>query len=131
MEKESIGFTRWKRKVDHHIRRLIASDSSHLDTFLYRQYYDNDFSPKVVAFLAVKNVYNLEHVTQFELWKTELFKFLSLFLSYKQYLEIGEQTFYNLYHQGLQPIWVAESMLQQRGFLPEPKVEFGISPPKY
>ena len=59
ISKRSIPFDHWKHKVDHHIRYLVGYDTQHLEHFLYRNYYDNDFSPKLF-FLAVKNCHNLQ-----------------------------------------------------------------------
>ncbi len=129
-EQKSISYDRWKHKVDRHIRYLVGKDTRNLDNFLYREYYDNDFSPKVVAFFAVKNSYDLGgYFHEQEVWKRELNKFLYLFLEANEYLD--NKTLSNLYYQGLQPIWIAESILQQKGYLPEPKCEFGVSPPKF
>ena len=129
----SIPFDRWKHKVDHHIRYLVGYDTNHIKHFLYRNYYDNDFSPKVVAFLAVKNCHNLQDsFTQSELWIHELQKYLQLFMDPDETkLCVDSINTTVLFHQGLHPLYVSEEILQQYGYLPKPKFEFGISPPKF
>ena len=127
-----INYTRWKHKVDHHIRMLIGDS---IDNFLFREYYDNDFTPKVVAFLAVKNCYILsDDFNNIDVWKREFFKYLSLFLD-DTVLEMDpnmdHKKILHLFHQGLHPFLVAEGILQQKGLLPQPKFEYGISPPKF
>mgnify|MGYP001281454486 CR=1 FL=1 len=132
-DKEHQSYYRWKHRVDHHIRYLIGQDSNHLDNFLYRDYYDNDFSPKVVAFLAVKNGWMLHDTfNDIEVWRRELFKCLNLFYNEDESLMlIDRKQILSLFHQSLDPLLVAESILQNNGLLPQPKFEYGISPPKF
>ena len=133
ISKRSIPFDRWKHKVDHHIRYLIGYDPQHLEHFLYRNYYDNDFSPKVVAFLAVKNCHNLQDsFSHSELWIHELQKYLQLFMDLDEAkICVDSIQTTTLFHQGLHPVYVSEEILQRYGYLPKPKFEFGISPPKF
>lgn len=113
-----ISYQTWRQKVDQFIRFLTGNDSHNAphDTFMYRDFYDNGFSPKVVAFLAICQG-PLTHIFcgNYALWKHEIEKYLSLFDTPIP----TEIVLKRLYAQSLSPLLVAEQFLIDHNHLPQ------------
>ena len=118
--------------VDKYIRYLIGYESSGITNFLYKEYYENGFEPKIVAILAIKNSNSNSNsgYNDYNIWKHDINKYLSLFFNDNK--QISFQQHYKLYDSGLSPLLVSINILKDQGYIPiilKSKI-LSSSPPK-
>lgn len=113
----NMTYYMWLNKVNSYIYFLINKKKVNISNFIYSDFFNNGFDPKITAILAIQNDGPTFNYNIFELWGKDLKKYLSIFFEKKEIDTFNVEIYKKNYTQKIHPIYISSNILKSFGYL--------------
>lgn len=113
----NLTYYMWANKVNSYIKFLINKDKVNINKFMYNDFFNNGIDPKITAILAIQNDNPEFKYNNFEIWKKDLNKYITIFFD-KGEIDTFDLNIYKInYLQKIHPVYISSNILKSFGYL--------------
>lgn len=112
-----LTYYMWANKVNSYIKFLINKDKINISKFLYNDFFNNGFDPKITAILAIQNENPSFDYQNYTLWKNDLHKYITIFFDKNKSKNLDLDIYKESFNNKIHPVYVSSNILKNFGYL--------------